>query len=90
MPARLVRVIRSIYSQCVSKLRTQNVESSEFSSESGMRQGDVLSPLLIIIFMDKCIRDVKIGENWEKTLLYSDDTVVMVNSKTNIQDVANR
>ena len=89
VPAKLVRVIRSIYSQCVSKVRTQKVESAEFSIESGVRQGDVLSPLLFIIFMDKCIRDVKIGENGEETLLYADDVVVMANSKTNIQDVAN-
>ena len=57
VPAKLVRVIRSIYSQCASKVRTQKVEIAEFSIESGVRQGDVLSPLLLIIFMDKCIRD---------------------------------
>ena len=90
VPAKLVRVIRSLYSQCVSKVRTQKVESAEFSIESGVRHGDVLSSLLFIIFMDKCIRDVKIGENGEETLLYADDLVVMANSKTNIQDVANR
>ena len=90
VPAKLVRVIRSIYSQCVSKVRTQKVESAEFSIESGVRQGDVLSPILFIIFMNKCIRDVKIGDNGEETLLYADDVVVMANSKTNIQDVANR
>ena len=90
VPAKLVRVIPSIYSQCVRKVRTQEVESAEVSIESGVRQEDVLSPLLLIAFMDKCIRDVKIGENGEKTLLYADDVVVMVNSKTNIQDVAKR
>ena len=58
--AKLVRVIRSIYSQCVSRVRTQKVESAEFSIESGVRQGDALSPLLFIIFMDKCIIDMKI------------------------------
>ena len=89
MPAQLVRVIRSIYSQCVSKVRTQKVESAEFSIESGVRQGDVLSLLLFIIFMDKCIRDVNIGENGKETLLYADDVVMMANSKINTQDVVN-
>ena len=81
VPAKLVRVIRSIYSQCVSKVRTQKVERAEFSIESEVRQGDVLSPLLFIIFMDKCLRDVRIGENGEETLLCADDVVVMANSK---------
>ena len=75
MPTKLIRVIRSIYSQCVSKVRTQKVESAEFSIESRVRQGDVPSPLLFIIFMDKCIRDMRIGENWEEALLYADDVV---------------
>ena len=57
---KLARVIGSIYSQCVSKVRTQKVKSAEFSIEPGVRQGDVLSPLLFIIFMDKCIIDMKI------------------------------
>ena len=90
VPAKLVRVIRSIYSQCVIKVRTQKIESAEFNIESGVRQGDVLSPLLFIIFMDKCIRDVRIGENGEETLLYADDVVVMANSRTDVQDVAKR
>ena len=75
-------MIRSVYSQCVSKVRTQKVESAELSIESGVRQGDVLSTFLFIIFIDKCIRDVKIGENREETLLCADDVVVMANSKT--------
>ena len=40
--------------------------------------------------MDKCIRDVRIGENGEETLLYADDVVVMANSRSDMQDVANR
>ena len=67
------------------KVRTQKAESTEFNIES-----EVLSPLLFIIFMDKCLREVKIGENGEEALLYADDVVVMANSKTNIKDVAKR
>ena len=56
IPTKLIRVIRSIYSQCASKVKTSKIESEAFSIESGVRQGDVLSPLLFIIFMDRCMR----------------------------------
>ena len=72
------------------KVGTQKVESTEFNIESGVRQGDVLSPLLFIIFMNKCVRDVKIEKNGEQTLLYAADVVVMVNSRTDMQDVVKR
>ena len=40
--------------------------------------------------MEKCTRDVRIGETGEEALLYADDVVVMVNSRTDMQDVAKR
>jgi len=46
--------------------------------------------LLFIIFMDRCIRDVTIGQNGEETVMYADDVVVVANSLTNIQEVASR
>ena len=42
------------------------------------------------MFIDKCIRGMKIGANGEETLLYVDDVVVMANSKTDIPDVEKR
>ena len=86
VPVKLVRVIRSIYSYCISKVRTQRLERAEFNIESGGRQGDVLSALLFIIFLDKCIREVRIAAIGEESLLYA-DVVVVANSRTDILDV---
>ena len=90
IPTNFIRVIRSIYSQCTSKVKTSKIESKAVSIESGMRQGDVLSPLLLIIFMDRCIGDVTIAQNGEETVMYADDVVVVANSLTNSQEVASR
>ena len=42
IPTKLIRVIRSIYSQCASKVKTSKIESEAFSIESCVRQGDVI------------------------------------------------
>jgi len=90
VPAKLVSVIRNVDSHCISKVRTQKVESAGFNIEPGVRQGDVLSPLLFMIFTDKCIREVRIGASGEETLLYTNDVVVVANTRADIQDVAKR
>ena len=51
IPKKLIRVIRSMYSECSSKVMTQGIESNRFDIRSGVRQGDVLSMLLFLIFM---------------------------------------
>ena len=40
--------------------------------------------------MDRCIRDVTIGQNGEETVRYADDVLVVANSLANIQEVASR
>ena len=72
MPKKLIRVVKSMYSNCISKVRKGRVETDWLSIETGVRQGDVLSPLLFIICIDKCIRDTEPQENQE-ILAYADD-----------------
>ena len=61
IPRKLVRVICSMYAQCSSKVKMQGIESDHFHIGSGVRQGDVLCPVLFIIYMDKCVRDIGVG-----------------------------
>ena len=88
VPNKLIRVIRSFYNNSVSKVRKGNVETEWFSIDAGVRQGDGLSPLLFIIFMDKCIRETNPGQNQE-VLAYADDVAVMTDSIQELQEVAN-
>ena len=71
-------------------MKTQGIESDHFHIGSGVRQGDVLSPLLFIIYMDKCIRDIGVGYFAEETLIYADGVVVLVDSVEDLQDIASR
>ena len=54
----------------LERLKVEGGEVSRewFDIETGVRQGDVLSPLLFIIFMDKCVRDAEIGHVGEEML----------------------
>ena len=89
IPPKLIRVIKNLYSQSWSKVRGRDLESNWFEIETGVRQGDVLSPLLFIIFMDSCARDLGVAESSVETLMYADDVAVIANSIEEIQSVAN-
>ena len=87
IPKKLIRVIKSMYTGSVSKVRKGDVETDWFNIETGVRQGDGLSPLLFVIFMDKCIRDTN-PQPSHQVLAYADDVAVMVDSIQELQDVA--
>ena len=53
IPKKLVRVIKSMYTGSMSKVRKGDFETDWFNIETEVRQGDGLSPLLFVIFMDK-------------------------------------
>lgn len=89
VPRKLIRVIKSMYSNCISKVRKGQVETDWFHIETGVRQGDVLSPLLFIVLMDKCIRDTHPQGNQE-VFAYADDMAVIVDTIGELQDAANK
>ena len=89
IPPKLVRVIRNTYSQCLSRVRGKDMESDWFNIETGVRQGDVLAPLLFIIYMDDCIREVGVGELGEETLVYADDVAVVTDTVDRLQELVN-
>ena len=89
VPTKLIRVIRSMYNNCISKVRKGQVETDWFNIETGVRQGDGLSPLLFILFMDKCIRDTE-PQEYQEILAYADDVAVIVDTIGELQETANR
>jgi hypothetical protein len=59
-PQQFVTVIKNIYTQCDSFVKVNGViAKTGFREQRGVRQGDPLSPLLWIIFLDPLIRSVR-------------------------------
>ena len=88
---KLINVIKSIYKNVQGSVRLNGQQSGNFRMKKGIKQGDSLSPLLFIVFMDQIIkhcrrrtRRYKIG-NWKlrpiylQSLIYADD-IVLINS----------
>ena len=73
IPRKQVQVIKGIYSEWPTKVKSQVQVSSWFNIDTGVRQEDVLSPLLFVFFMDKCMRDIGVGELGEETQVYADE-----------------
>ena len=86
---KLIRAVKSLYKNCKNKVKGDNIDSSWFSIETGVRQGGVISPLLFIIYMDKCMREICRDET-EETLAYADDVAVIASSPEGLQNAVDR
>ena len=85
---KLIRVIMSIYKITNSKVKSKDIESEWFRIGSGVRQGGVLSPLLFIIFMDSCLKEICTTD--ETTFAYADDVAVITASIIKLQEAMDR
>ena len=56
VPPKLLTAIQSVYKRNRNYIRTNNMESTEFTTKNGLRQGGVLSPTLFNVIMDEIIR----------------------------------
>ncbi len=97
---KLFEGIKSFYGNASASLRVNGVLSESFSVEVGVRQGCVMSPWLFNIYMDGCIREMKVGVRYlgarlnvrgvEQSVvagLYADDTVLLAESEGILQRI---
>jgi hypothetical protein len=87
---KLIRVVKSIHRFTRNKVKCGEVESEWFEVRTGVRQGGVLSPLLFIIYMDKCLRDICGNDEQTETLVYADDAAVITDSEESLRRVLER
>ena len=86
-----------MYIDTACRIKCNNGISVPFPSESGVKQGDVLSPLLFNFFIDDLTQEltgsafdpVVIGNTSTNILLYADDIVLLSQSKEGLQNCLN-
>lgn len=91
---KLIRVIKSLYDAATIQVRTQTGYSSEVEVSEGVLQGEILSPLLFIIFIADIIpyfcargvRGININDVMDLLMtLYADDLAILAYSPADLR-----
>jgi hypothetical protein len=61
VPETLIELIKTLYSNPMSIVKTAVGNTDPFAVEVGLHQGSALSPLLFIIVMEEITKDIKLG-----------------------------
>ena len=96
-PDTIVRLIRTMYEGSLSCVRVGQENTEWFEINTGVRQGDVLSPFLFNVVLDWVMRRVENldgGLSWLqgsflKDLDYADDICLISSSVENLSDLTN-
>ena len=88
--------VRSLYSNSSANVRLNGLYTNSFSIDSGVRQGDVLSPTLFALYINDLVLElngsnmgVKCGAFSVACLLYADDLVIIADSEHKLQSQIN-
>jgi hypothetical protein len=75
-----ITLIKDMYDNVVTSVRTSNRDTNDFSINIGLHQGSALSPYLFALVMDEVTRDIQGGIPW--CMLFTDHVVLMDESMT--------
>lgn len=89
---KMYKAIKAIYTKTTACVRVNDTLSGSFLANSGVRQGDSLSPTLFALFINDLATTIKdmnlgvgVGENNIPILLYADDIVLISPNEVNLQ-----
>ena len=94
----MVKALQAMYQSVKSCVRYKNVGSEFFNINSGVKQGDPLSPVLFILFINDLLESTFIDDTAVVTisdinlfmLLYCDDAVLFAKSPECLQNMLNK
>jgi len=95
IPEKLVKMIEICNSNTYCKVRYQGELSPQFEVQSGLKQGDAMSPILFNQALEKVIGDIPINHEMELhgksiMLAYTDDIVILGDTKNDIVKVTEK
>ena len=93
IPNYISKILISMYTNTTCRIKFENGLSSTFLSERGVKQGDVMSPLLFNFFIDSLVKhlncpnmDPVVMDNKSlNIMLYADDIVLVSESQIGLQ-----
>jgi hypothetical protein len=82
VPIKYVTLIKDMYNNAVTSVRTNDGNTDYFPIKIGLHQGSTLSPYLFALVMDKVTRDIQGNIPW--CMLFVDDVVLVDESQVEV------
>ena len=82
VPMKYVGLIKDMYNNVVTSVRTNNCNTDYFLIKIGLRQGSALSPYLFALVMDEVTRNIQGNIPW--CMLFADDVVLVDESQAGV------
>ena len=79
MPMTYMRVIKDMYDEVRTRVRTLVGDTEDFPIDIGLHQGSALSPFLFTVVMDELTREIQDEIPW--CMLFADDIVLIDESR---------
>uniref|UniRef100_A0A8I6Z2Z9 Reverse transcriptase domain-containing protein n=1 Tax=Hordeum vulgare subsp. vulgare TaxID=112509 RepID=A0A8I6Z2Z9_HORVV len=82
VPIKYITLIKDMYDNVVTSVRTSDGDTDDFLIRIGLHQGSALSPYLFDLVMDEVTRDIQGDIPW--CMLFADDVVLVDDSRTGV------
>ena len=95
---KMLRIIRDMYSKVKAFVKVNNITSPTFDSHIGLKQGEIMSPLLFSLFIDDIelylqgdtSSGLNLGDVQILLLLFADDMVILSENPNDLQNSLNK